>query len=79
MPTWLHFPSIFLPFSYPWGLLGGSWGVLEASWADLGPSWAHLGASWHVLARLGASWKRLGTVLALKKTWLGNGTGSALI
>ena len=31
MPTWLHFPSIFPPVSYPWGLLGVSGGVLEVS------------------------------------------------
>ena len=43
-----------------------SWGGLGASWVLLGPSWGRLGASWGVLGRPGASWRRLGAVLALK-------------
>ena len=69
------------------GRLGPSWerlgSILGASWARLGPSWGRLG---RILAHLCTSWRvlgRLGAVLApfgpLKKTWLCNGTGSALI
>ena len=51
-----------------------SWGTLMASWdlpgGLLEASWGPLGASRHVLARLGASLRRLGAVLAFKKSSL---------
>ena len=60
------------------GVLAPLGGILGHLGGVLGRLGALLGASWHILARLGASWSRLGAVVALKKTCHWQRTGSAL-
>ena len=66
----IDFSSFFLNFSSQVGLLGASWEPLGGILGPLGGILGHLGsileASWAILPHPGASWRRLGTILALK-------------